>query len=461
MRPALTLLCLALFTTLAFSDSLNPVNPDFHYPEQTVVDSQTVGIPYKAKFNTGYLTVNNQTQSKIFYVAYPAGGANNADATFDNSAPLILWLQGGPGCSDGTGNYQEVGPFTVDEVNGKLTPTLQSISWNGKYNLLFVDNPVGVGFSVSGGERPDNAMDAVRYLQVFLIRFFQLYSNLAKNDLYIFGESFGGHYIPALATVLVQNHTNNNINLKGIGIGDGWTDPYVQIGSFTEFPFAVSLLDEKSRDQLFVYEHAAREALKAGNKSQFTGLFDQITNYLGSINDNVSPYNFEYYGDYDSPYADWLNTDAVKKAYGVDPSVTFKDCVDQTYTDFYPDIATSYAGNYTYLLSQNIIPDLKVILYSGQNDIICNTVGTYNYIANLEWNGVPGFINSKKQILKVSNGTVAGNYKNYKQFTFAVIYGAGHMVPMDQPESSQLMLDMFIQGKFSAEAEKRTVEIDM
>ena len=159
-----------------------------------------------------------------------------------------------------------------------------------------------------------------------------------------------------------------------------------------------------------------------------------------------------------------MNTDAVKKALGVDPTVTFKDCVDSTYTDFYPDIGTSYAGNYSYLLSQNIVPDLKVILYSGQNDIICNTVSTYNYISKLEWSGVNGFINSKKQILKVSNGTVAGNYKTYGHFTFAVIYGAGHMVPMDQPDSSKLMLDMFIDGKFKSEgvaAEKKVVEIAM
>ena len=160
-----------------------------------------------------------------------------------------------------------------------------------------------------------------------------------------------------------------------------------------------------------------------------------------------------------APYADWLNTDAVKKAYGVDPSVTFKDCVDQTYTDFYPDIGTSYAGNYSYLLSQNIIPDLKVILYSGQNDIICNTVGTYNYITTLDWTGVDGFVNSKKQILKVANGTVAGNYKVYEDLTFAVIYDAGHMVPMDQPDSAKTMLDMFIQGKFKSE--RTTVTIDM
>lgn len=146
---------------------------------------------------------------------YPAGGASDAAATPDNDKPLILWLQGGPGCSDGTGNYQEIGPFNIINNNNVLTPNLQQITWNDKYNLVFVDNPVGVGYSVSGNERPNNAIDTVKYLQVFLIRFFQIYPSLYKNDFYIFGESFGGHYIPALASLIVQNNTQNGINLKG------------------------------------------------------------------------------------------------------------------------------------------------------------------------------------------------------------------------------------------------------
>ena len=83
--PALVL-ALCLTATLAsfyhpmkklkgLHDSLNPVNPSYNYPEQTQVDPSSLNIPYAAKFNTGYITVNNNTQSKIFYVAYPAKGA--------------------------------------------------------------------------------------------------------------------------------------------------------------------------------------------------------------------------------------------------------------------------------------------------------------------------------------------------------------------------------------------------
>lgn len=113
------------------------------------------------------------------------------------------------------GNYEEIGPLVIVNNNGVLTPVLKNITWNDKYNLLFVDNPIGVGYSVSGGERPSTAMGSAEYLQIFLIRFFQIYTNLYKNDFYIFGESFAGHYIPALASVIVQNNTNNGIKIKG------------------------------------------------------------------------------------------------------------------------------------------------------------------------------------------------------------------------------------------------------
>jgi len=433
----------------SLGDTLNPVNPSYNYPESNQVDPSNINIPYAAKFNTGYITVNNSTQSKIFYVLYPAGGASNPSASFSNNAPLILWLQGGPGCSDATGNYGEIGPFTIDLQSGKLKPVPQNFNWNDKYNLLFVDSPVGVGFSVSGNERPNNAMDTVRYLQVFLIRFFQIYSTLKMNDFYIFGESYAGHYIPALATVITQNNTNNQIRLKGIGVGDGWTDAYSQLASFSDYAFSTSNLDDRSRNQVLVYEHIAREAIKAGNYSGATAVFDQLTEYITDLNDGVSPYNFEVYTGEDSHYPGWLNSAEVKRAYGVDPSVSFKDCVDQTYMDFYPDISYSYIGNYSYLLTQTIIPNFRVLLYSGQNDIIVNTVGSYNFIKSINWSGNQGFINSKKKLL-TADSKVIGNFKTYKALTFAVIYNAGHMVPTDQPKSAKVMLDKFISNQFSS-----------
>lgn len=112
-------------------------------------------------------------------------------------------------------------------------------------------------------------------------------------------------------------------------------------------------------------------------------------------------------------------------------------------------MAYSYAGNYSYLLSQTIVPNFKIILYSGQNDIICNTAGTLAYVSTLDWAGINGFINSKKALLKLNDGSVVGNYKHYEKLTFAVIYDAGHMSPWDQPESARTMLDMFVNDKFS------------
>jgi len=431
-------------------DTLNPVNPNFNYPEQTQVNPSDANIPYAAKFNTGYLTVNDNTKSKIFYTLFPAGGVKDASAGFNNNAPLILWLQGGPGCSDAPGNYDEIGPIYIDFQNGNFKPLVRNFHWNDKYNLLFVDSPVGVGFSVSGNERPDNAMDTVKYLETFLIKFFQIYSSLKKNDFYIFGESYAGHYIPALATVIVQNNTNNGIRLKGIGVGDGWTDAYIQLGSFSDYAFATSNLDDRSRNQVLTLQHNAREAIKAGKYAKGTEIFDDLTEYITTLNNGISPYNFEVYEEAPEYYPDWLNTTNVKKAFGVDPQVTFKNCVDQTYLDFYPDISQSYLGNYSYLLTQSIIPNLRIILYSGQNDIIVNTVGSYNFIKALDWSGTQGFINSKKKLLKEADGTVIGNYKNYKALTFSVIYNAGHLVPTDQPSAGKTMLDKFIQNQFSS-----------
>ena len=65
------------------------------------------------------------------------------------NAPVVLWLQGGPGASSLHGMFTEIGPFTIDE-DLKVVPRADGdYSWNQKYSLLFIDNPVGVGWSWS------------------------------------------------------------------------------------------------------------------------------------------------------------------------------------------------------------------------------------------------------------------------------------------------------------------------
>jgi len=437
---------------------VNPVNPNFNYPESQRVNKALGNIPYPGDIWDGYIQVDPQTGSRIFYILHAAGG-NSAPATVNNSAPLILWLQGGPGCSDGAGNYLETGPFTVQLINGTLTPVLQPVTWNDEYNTLYVDSPAGVGFSVSGGELINTAMEAAEDLQIFLIRFFQIYTSLASNDLYIMGESFGGHYIPALSTLLVSNHSQNGINLRGLGVGDGWTDPYYQLTSFGDYCFSTGLLDEHQRNFIQGMETAAQNAILAGQFAEATNWFDLITGNITVFNDNVDIYNFQIYDlPSEFPYDDWLESTLGKAAYGVDPNVTYQDCVSDVYSDFFVDIGTSYAMNYTFLLTQNYIPNLKILLYSGQNDIICNTLGTMRYLTNLNWLGLPQFELAPRTAFNATNGTALGFYKTFQRLSFSVVYNGGHMLPWDQPVGARMMLEKFIAGYFNYTNETEIME---
>lgn len=89
----------------------------------------------------------------------------------------------------------------------------------------------------------------------FLQQFYQLYPKYASLDLYIFGESYGkacatyssyvpyyttnlsivaGHYVPATGQVIVESNATHAKNLKGLGIGNGWVDPYIQYAAYGE-----------------------------------------------------------------------------------------------------------------------------------------------------------------------------------------------------------------------------------
>ncbi len=127
---------------------------------------------------TGYLRVNKSSESRLFYTLYSAGGNLYSNSTVNSSAPLILWLQGGPGCAD-FASYFQIGPYNIlwDE-NGNALPVKNGINWNDEYHLLFIDAPIGVGYSVAGSDLPNNSMWNAHQLENFLIRFFNIYTSL-------------------------------------------------------------------------------------------------------------------------------------------------------------------------------------------------------------------------------------------------------------------------------------------
>ncbi|KAG6421209.1 hypothetical protein SASPL_117759 [Salvia splendens] len=186
----------------------------------------------------GYITVNEESGRDLLYWFFEA-------EEDPSSKPIVLWLNGGPGCSSiAYGLAEEIGPLHI-EKDGK-TLYLNRYSWNKVANILFVDSPVGVGFSYSnsysdllsnGDKRTGTvlfllpsiktnsvyfdaatsvlaAADNLKFIEKWLERFPQF----KGTDLYLTGESYAGHYVPQLAHAIVKYNEKNGeetINLKG------------------------------------------------------------------------------------------------------------------------------------------------------------------------------------------------------------------------------------------------------
>jgi vitellogenic carboxypeptidase-like protein len=180
--------------------------------------------PFKCQSYSGYLTVNKEYNSNIFFWFFPTQNG-------DMNAPVLLWLQGGPGDSSMIGLFNEHGPIQINS-NGNLSS--RSITWTSLYNVLYIDNPVGTGYSFTSNDEgyAHSQDDVARDLYSALTQFFQIYTDYLSNSFYITGESYAGKYVPSIGYKIHLENQNPQvkmkINLVGLAMGNGWTDPYRQ-----------------------------------------------------------------------------------------------------------------------------------------------------------------------------------------------------------------------------------------
>jgi len=135
--------------------------------------------------------------------------------------PVVLWLNGGPGCSSLLGLLSENGPFTLQQDGATLE--LNPYSWNQVASIIYLESPSGVGFSYSDNGNyltGDNDTAAGNYN--FLLGFFEAFPEFASNPFYIAGESFAGYYVPQTAYAVMKGNAAGNakINLLGFAVGN-------------------------------------------------------------------------------------------------------------------------------------------------------------------------------------------------------------------------------------------------
>lgn len=172
--------------------------------------------------HAGYLLANKKYGAQLYYLCMESMGNPNTD-------PLILWLQGGPGTSSLFGAFVENGPYRI-EANGSFT--WNPYAWNTNASILWIDNPVGTGFSwvqnASGYVRHERELSYD--LATALAAFMTLHPKFQQLPFYIFGESYGGKYVPWLAHTILSE-PSFGLRVDGIALGNGWVSPVYQTPS--------------------------------------------------------------------------------------------------------------------------------------------------------------------------------------------------------------------------------------
>lgn len=275
------------------------------------------------------------------------------------TAPLATWFNGGPGCSSMIGLFQENGPCRF--VNGSTTPTLNPFSFNNYANMLYIDQPIGTGFSY-GDDEVNSTVTAAPYVWTLLQAFYAQFPQYENRDFGIFTESYGGHYGPEFAEYFESQNAaissgtvqGEDMKLVALGINDGWFDAALQQRAFIDFAYNNTykpLINATQHTALTnTYKDRCAPALRRCSSSGLNGdckaadyvCYSDIEGELSTTSDwgGIAAYDFNVY-DIRQPSKDHYPPDSYKY-YLLRPAViraigaksTYTECPDAPYEKF-------------------------------------------------------------------------------------------------------------------------------
>ncbi|OVA17989.1 Peptidase S10 [Macleaya cordata] len=407
--------------------------------------------------HAGYYKIEHSHAARMFYFFF--------ESRSNQSDPVVIWLTGGPGCSSELAVFYENGPFTIAD---NMSLVLNEYGWDKASNLLYVDQPTGTGFSYSSDRRDlrHDELGVSNDLYDFLQAFFSEHPQFATNDFYITGESYAGHYIPAFAARVHRGNKAKegiHINLKGFAIGNGLTDPAIQYKAYTDYALEMGIIQESDQKRINKILPACELAIKlCGTDGKITcmasyvlcsTIFSSIMGIAGNINhyDIRKKCKGELCYDF-SNMEKFLNQRNVRDALGVG-NIEFVSCSPTVYQAMLMDWMRNLEVGIPTLLEDGI----KLLVYAGEYDLICNWLGNSRWVDAMEWSGHQEYVASPT-VPFVVDGAEAGVLKTYGPLSFLKVHDAGHMVPMDQPKAALEMLKRWTGGKLiedDAETEGR------
>ncbi|KAJ9166352.1 hypothetical protein P3X46_021122 [Hevea brasiliensis] len=455
----LFLLVLQGWSELAASHSIVEFLPGFQGP-----------LPFE--FETGYIGVDESEDVQLFYYFVKSQGNAKED-------PLVLWLTGGPGCSALSGLIYEIGPiyFEVVEYNGSLpTLVLNPHSWTKVASIIFVDSPVGTGFSYARTPLASLTGDFIQIKQAdeFLRKWLTDHPEFLSNPVYVGGDSYSGLPLPALVQLISDGNEDGSkplINLKGYILGNAATDFTFDGNSKVPFAHGMGLISDELYESLkrncrgeytFVDPSNAdclqhmQEFYKCTSGLDAAQILEPLCAFVSPkplelsfhkrrsliLNDNsgdlVDPdpslptIGCRTYAYLLSKY--WVNDKSVQKALGVREGTIgqWERCTNGL---SYTQEIFSTIKYHLYLGKKGY----RSLVYSGDHDMLVPFVGTRAWIKSLNFSIVDDW---RPWLLE---SQVAGYTRTYSnQMAYATVKGGGHTAPEYKPAECFAMFKRWI-----------------
>lgn len=497
---ALTGLVLALAVLCQGAQDFEETNdeqPEQENPIASAEDDEIKDLPgLNEKINfkqfSGYLRGDDEKKTKKFLHYWFVESQGNPEKD-----PLLLWLNGGPGCSSMGGLFTELGPFSVKD-DGK-TLKLNDYSWNKMANVLFLESPSGVGFSYSDSIVNVHTDDSTANENYHAIKsFLEKFPKYKDSPLYLSGESYAGVYLPTLGMLV---DADQEINFKGVAIGNGYLNAGKLTDSLVFFAYHHGIIGKKTWDKISRSccngKPPSRQACTfTGKKASWSCGFavNEINAQLAGS--GLNPYNI--YGkclsassgegqlsstykhsskervdrtllnfmsnatiakSHSKPFQvfnasvtklgqeppcfddhtliQYLNSPEVREAIHIPKKVGAWDtCSMLVYIVKYPTLPGGLAPQMKSLIESK--RKLTMLVYNGDVDAVCNFLGDEWFVDDLGRKTVADYA-----IWRVDK-QVAGWVKHFDGITYATVRGSGHMVPSDRPREAFEMIKIFL-----------------
>ncbi|KAI0352504.1 alpha/beta-hydrolase [Trametes cingulata] len=400
----------------------------------------------------------NETR-KLFFWFFPPGPQGSLD-------DLIFWTNGGPGCSSLEGLLQENGPFQWSY--GQAHPTQNEFSWTNLSSILFVEQPVGTGFSL-GKPNISNEDQLAEQLVGFMQQFLDVFKELQGKKLYLTGESYAGMYVPYIANYIFEHPTALNLSLTGFWVSDpvlGWdvvqeqipavdfVHKYQNVFAFNQtFMAHLDSVAARCGYAGYVQKHVTfppKGLLPLPGKSTEADpgcdVWDEIFDAALAVNPAFNIYRIfdtwpilwdvlGFPGSFfqaQSPI--YFDREEVKRAIHAPLNVTWAECSDI-------DVFTR-GGDRSLPPAFTVLPSViekseRAVIVHGLADFILIAEGTRIVIQNMTWNGKQGFQTPIKNDSFIVDGMGAmGTAHTERGLTFFEVALSGHMVPQFSPRAA-------------------------